>query len=155
VNAAGAERAELSRASLALYIGIGTAAVVLALLPVSAALQRRVLESHHLRPSSTASWVIVGLLPKMYGGRHEAWLSPEPLTPYLREDPSRAPFEVVHQWVNHFPARLVRLDTARDVAARTGVSTYLRLESSYRAASLTTTYTIRAMDGRIEARPTP
>jgi hypothetical protein len=73
----------------------------------------------------------------------------------LRRAPSRAPFEVVHQWVNHFPARLVRLDTARDVAARTGVSTYLRLESSYRAASLTTTYTIRAMDGRIEARPTP
>lgn len=144
----------LSAATMSLIAAIGTAAALLLLLPFSAALERRLLASHHLRPSSTASWIVVGLLPKMYGGRHEAWLSPEPLSDYLRRDLGRAPFEVAHQWVNHYPARLVRLDTVRRLATEAGAPVYVRVESSYRRASLTSRYavrpTARGLDVRIE-----
>jgi hypothetical protein len=140
-----------------IYVVLATAAIVLALLPVSGAIQRRFLANHHVRPSSTASWIVVGLLPKMYGGRHEVWLSPEQLTEFMREDPQRAAqVERIHQWVNHSPGRFIRLDTARGAVAEYGAPTFVRLESSYRNESMTTVYQLRAVGGaRIEVRLAP
>jgi hypothetical protein len=138
-----------------LYAALATSALLLALLPFSASLERRFLANHHLSPPSTPSWIVIGLLPKMYGGRHETWLSPEPLGDYFRADLRRAPFDVVYRWVNHSPGRVLRLDTLRDFTAQSGTPTYVRLESSYGPESLTSTYRVRAAAGRLEVRTAP
>jgi hypothetical protein len=149
------ERGRAGGASTALYAALAAAALLVALVPLSAALQRRFLENHQLRPSSTASWVAVGLLPKMYGGSHQFWMSPEPLGDYLAAHPERAPFAVAHYWVNHAPGRAVRLDTTRASAARAGQPAFVRIESRYRDESLISIYRVRAIDGRIEVRAAP
>jgi len=142
-------------ASTALYAALGIAAALIALLPFSAALKRRFLANHQLAPPSVASWIAIGLLPKMYGGTHEFWMSPERVTDFMRADLRRAPFEVAHYWVNHSPGRAVRLDDARESAARVGAITYVRIESSYGDESLTTIYRVRAGDGRVDVRAMP
>ena len=144
-----------SRATTALYSAVAIAALLIALLPFSGALKRRFLANHQLRPTSTASWIVIGVLPKMYGGTHEFWMSPEPLGDYLRADVRRAPFPVAHYWVNHSPGRAVRLDTERESAARAGAINYVRIESSYGGESLTTIYMVRATGDRIEVRTAP
>ncbi|MDB4967786.1 MAG: hypothetical protein JWN44_3475 [Myxococcales bacterium] len=149
------EGGRASGAATALYAAVATGGLLLVLLPLSPPLQRRFLANHHLDPPSTASWIAIGLLPKMYGGRHEFWMSPEPLSEFLRADPRLAPFKVSHYWVNHSPGRAVRLDTTREAAGRAGATTYLRLESSYGSESLTSTYVVHAAAGRIEVRAAP
>ena len=144
-----------SGATTALYVAVAVAALLIALLPFSGALERRFLANHQLRPSSVASWIAIGILPKMYGGKHEFWMSPEPLGDYLRADIRRAPFEVAHYWVNHSPGRAVRLDTTREAAARAGVTSYVRIESSYGDEALTTIYMVHAAGDRIEVRTAP
>ena len=62
------EESRASGSTTALYATLAIAAALVLLLPLSAPLQRRFLASHQLRPPSTASWIAVGLLPKMYGG---------------------------------------------------------------------------------------
>lgn len=145
----------VSAASTALYATLAIAASLLAPLPLSPALKRRFLANHQLRPESTASWVAIGLLPKMYGGRHEFWMSREPLSDFLRADLRRAPFEVAHYWVNHSPGRAVRLDTTRETFAHTGAPTYVRLESSYGDEALTSIYMMSAAGGRIVVKVEP
>jgi len=146
------EESRASGSTTALYATLAIAAALVLLLPLSAPLQRRFLASHQLRPPSTASWIAVGLLPKMYGGAHQFWMSPEPLTDFLRADVRRAPFVVEHYWVNHSPGRAVRLDTTRASAARARVPTYVRLESSYGGEPFVSLFRVRAIDGRIEVR---
>jgi hypothetical protein len=148
-----AERA--SGPTTALCAALAIAALLVATLPLSAAMKRRFLANHQLRPSSTAAWIAIGLLPKMYGGRHEMWMSAEPLTDYLRADPTRAPFPVAHYWVNHQPGRAVRLDGERRNAVAAGATTYVRLTSSYGDVSLTSSYRVRAADGRIDVQAAP
>jgi hypothetical protein len=142
-------------ASTTLYAALAGGALLLVLLPLSPSLKQRFLANHQLRPPSTASWIAIGLLPKMYGGRHELWMSPEPLSEYFRADPARAPFKVDHYWVNHSPGRAVRLDTTRQAAARNGAPVYVRLESRYGDEALVSIYMVRAVDGRIEVRSAP
>jgi hypothetical protein len=149
------EGGRASAASTALYAALATGALLVALLPFSPALKARFLANHQLRPPSTASWIAIGLLPKMYGGSHEFWMSAEPLSEFFRADPRRAPFEIAHYWVNHSPGRAVRLDGSRQSAARTGAPAYIRLESSYGDEALTSIYMVRAASGRIEVRAQP
>ena len=141
--------------SLVLYSVLGAAGLLLLLLPLSAGLKHRFLTINQLRPSSVASWMVVGVMPKMYGGRHELWMSTEPLTDFFREHSTSAPFEIVHEWVNHLPARAVRLDGERESAARAGATVHVRLESSYGDEQLVTRYVVRAGPGRIEVRSGP
>jgi hypothetical protein len=140
---------------MVLYSVLAIAALIVALLPFSAPLKRRFLANHQLAPPSVASWIVIGILPKMYGGRHEFWMSAEPLTDFIRGDLRRAPFEVAHYWVNHSPGRAVRLDDARASFAHTGGITYVRLESSYGDESLTTSYRVQPVHGHLEARVAP
>lgn len=146
------EESRASGATTALYATLAIAAALVVLVPFSGALQRRFLASHQLRPPSVASWIAIGLLPKMYGGAHQFWMTPEPLGDYLRGDLSRAPFPVEHYWVNHSPGRAVRLDTTRAVAGRAGAPTYVRIESSYGGDTFVSSFRVRAIDGRIEVR---
>lgn len=142
-------------ASTMLYAALAIAAAITALLPFSAALKRRFLANHQLAPPSVASWIAIGLLPKMYGGKHEFWMSAEPLTEFMRADLRRAPFEVAHFWVNHSPGRAVRLDDARASAGSVGGITYVRIESSYGDEALTTIYRVHPADGRVVVRALP
>ena len=107
--------------ALAALVGVAT--------PVMPALDRALLRAHHLRPASTAEWLALQPLPKMYAFAHRAWYG-----------------EGEAVWVNHYPARLLRFDTARALVAAHGRASHLLLRSSYRGVELSSGAIVR-LDG--------
>jgi hypothetical protein len=145
-------RARSDRQAAVAYGVIGAAALAVALLAIVPALQREALRVHHARPSSTAAWLALQPLPRMYGGAHRAFTSEEPMTPFLASRPEVVPFDFDVEWVNHYPARLARLDLLRAELAARGGEIHLFLESRYRGTDLVTAYVVTVEEGRLAVR---
>ncbi len=142
--------AELRRArtpgTVALYIAIGVVMLLLASVPVSTSMQNQLVRAHHARPSSVPRWVVFQLVPKMYSFAHRVWFSPEPLTEFLVTRPDGPSVEHEVTWVNHYPIRAARFESAREEIVRRGQDVHVLVQSGYRGRMFFSRYVVR-VDG--------
>jgi hypothetical protein len=140
--------AELRRArtpgTVALYIAIGVVMLLLLSVPVSTSMQNQLVRAHHARPSSVPRWVVFQIVPKMYSFAHRVWFSPEPLTEFLVTRPDDVPHEM--QWVNHYPIRAARFESARDEIVRHGEDVHVLVQTGYRGRTWFSRYVVH-VDG--------
>ncbi len=133
---------------VALYAAIALAT------PHCSPLQRRLLESSHLRPASMASWVALQPAPKMYGFANRAFRGPRSLVDEAAGTVQRALFERGSFWVNHYPARMARFDGERGrVFARPGKRIHVLLRSRYRGSALWTALVVEEREGALVWQP--
>src|SRR5258706_3690644 len=100
--------------TVALYLAIAATALLLVTMPLCAPVQDQLVRAHHGRPSSVATWTVFQLVPKMYSFAHRVDERTEPIA-----DPTPTA-----TWVNHYPIRAVRFETARADAIARGSDTY-------------------------------
>jgi hypothetical protein len=139
--------------ALALLMLLAFYATLSLMTPSSLRLQRRLLEAHHYRPQSMASWITLQLAPKMYGFAHRVWIGGYALYDVLPRETADYRFEAQHFWVNHYPARRARFDGFREaVFGRPVGPRYLYLQTSYRGFSESSGFVVSAKDGHLRIR---
>jgi hypothetical protein len=140
--------AELRRArtpgTVALYVAIGAVMLVHASVPISTSMQNQLVRAHHARPASVPRWVVFQIVPKMYSFAHRVWFSPEPLTEFLVTKPDAVPHEVT--WVNHYPIRAARFESARGGVVRRGEDVHVLVQTGYRGRTWFSRYVVH-VDG--------
>jgi hypothetical protein len=139
-------RRERTTGTVALYVAIGVTMLLLASVPLSSCVQNELARVHHARPTSTATWTVFQLVPKMYSFGHRIWFSREPLTEYLVSRSEGPGVEHETMWVNHYPLRAARFEGARDEVVRRGEEVHVLVRSSYRGRSWLSRFVVR-VDG--------
>lgn len=129
-------RRQRTPGTIALYVVIGAVMLLLATLPVCGPLQDQMARSHHARAS--ALWPLVQIVPKMYSFAHRTWTSEQPIN-------SDAP----SVWLNHFPARVMRVERGRADFVTRGVDRYLLVRSAYRGRRWVTRFVLRVRNDGI------
>ncbi|HEY5949423.1 MAG TPA: hypothetical protein VIV40_28205 [Kofleriaceae bacterium] len=129
--------------TIALYIAIAATMLLLAIVPVCGPVQSQLARAHHARPSSIATWTVFQVVPKMYSFGHRIWFSREPLTPYLLSRAGGPGIENQTMWVNHYPIRAARFESARDEIAGRGEEVHVLVRSDYRGRSWISRFVVR------------
>jgi hypothetical protein len=149
--------ADLRRArtpgTVALYVTIGIVMLVLLSVPLSTSMQNQLVRAHHARPSSVARWVVFQTVPKMYSFAHRVWFSPEPLTEFLVTRPEGPSVEHEMTWVNHYPIRAARFETARGAIVRRGEDVHVLVQSSYRGRAFFSRYVVHVDSNGLVLEP--
>lgn len=130
-------RRQRTPGTVALYAVIGSLMLLLAMVPVCGPLQDQLARSHHARPSTIAAWPVLQVVPKMYSFAHRTWTSAQPEA----DGPSL--------WINHFPARAMRVERGREEFVQRGVDRHLLVRSAYRGRRWVTRFVLRVRDGGI------
>lgn len=130
-----------------MYVAILGAMLLVATLPRCTPLQAQLARAHHARPSSLAAWIAVQALPKMYSFGHRVTLSGEPLTAYLLDRPGGPGVEHESMWVNHYPVRAARFESARAAIVERGEELHVLVRSAYRGRRWVSRFVVR-VDGR-------
>ncbi len=142
--------ADLRRArtpgTVALYAAIGAAMLLVASEPVCGRLQGELARTHHARPSSTAAWTVLQVIPKMYSFAHRIWFSREPLTEFLVTRPGGPDIPHETMWVNHYPIRAARFESMRGEIVERGEDVQVLVRSAYRGRSWVSRFVVR-IDG--------
>lgn len=129
-------RRQRTRGTVAFYAVIGTLMLLLAMVPVCGPLQDQLARSHHARPSTIAAWPLLQVVPKMYSFAHRTWTSAE----LASLDEGRS------LWINHFPARAMRVERGREDFVDRGVDRYLLVRSAYRGRRWVTRFVLHVRD---------
>ncbi len=149
--------ADLRRArtpgTIALYVAIAAAMLLLATVPLCRPLQDQLARTHHARPSSPAAWLALQLVPKMYSFGHRIWFSREPLTEYLLARPDGPGVEHETMWVNHYPIRAARFESMRAEIAARGEEVHVLVRSAYRGRHWVSRYVVRIDGGALVLVP--
>jgi hypothetical protein len=146
--------------AIALFLAMGSAAVIILATPLSSGLVARVIAVHHYRPKSWPSWATLQLVPKMYSFAHTCWIGPAPLFDQkqnqkqiqIQNPRSEAERRFLRErfWVNHYPARRARFDGRRRELA--GAERYIYVRTSYFGHTETTGFYVRVEQGRFLLR---
>ena len=106
---------------------------LLGTVPVCGPMQDQLARSHHARPSSIALWPLVQVVPKMYSFAHQTSTS----------STNGTPDEGVTVWLNHFPARAMRVERGRQAFVERGHSRYLLVRTAYRGRRWVSRFILR------------
>ncbi len=139
-------RRERTTGTVAFYVAIGAMTLLLVSLPLCDRVQDQLARAHHARPTSTASWIVFQLAPKMYSFEHRVWFSREPLTEFLVMRPEGPGVDNEVTSINHYPVRAARFESMRDEIVRRGDDVYVLVRSRYRGRSWVSRYVVR-VDG--------
>jgi len=146
-------RRERTRGTVALYIAIATAMLMLASVPVCTPMQDQLARAHHARPSSMFAWTALQVVPKMYSFGHRVWYSARPLSDDARPDELDADYRTL--WLNHYPARAVRFERGRADVMTRGTDVHLLLRSGYLGRRWITRFVVRVEAGGLVVEQTP
>jgi multisubunit Na+/H+ antiporter MnhG subunit len=138
-------RRERTTGTVAIYAALGAMMLLVASLPVCGRVQDQFARAHHARPTSTASWVVFQLAPKMYSFEHRVWFSRELLTEFLVTRPQGAGVDNEVSSVNHYPVRAARFEGMRDEIVQRGEDVYVLVRSAYRGRSWVSRYVVRVV----------
>jgi hypothetical protein len=92
---------------MAFYAVILLIYLLFAVVPFTPTLQRGLMARFHLRSPSFVSWALLQLLPTPYNFANQVWASSFPLSRAVVSGALPLPEGVHHQWVNHYPFRVV------------------------------------------------
>jgi len=112
--------------------------LLLATVPVCGPMQDQLARSHHARPSTIVAWPLLQIVPKMYSFAHRTWTSTQP---HVDDGASL--------WINHFPARAMRVERGREDFVERGTDRYLLVRSAYRGRRWVTRFVLHVRDGGI------
>jgi hypothetical protein len=137
-------RRERTAGTVVLYAAIGAVMLLLVTVPLCGPMQDQLARSHHARPSTIVVWPLVQVVPKMYSFAHRTWSSAVP-------DDAAAP----SIWVNHFPARQMRVERGREDFVERGEDRYLFVRTAYRGRRWVTRFVLRVQGGGIHVELAP
>jgi hypothetical protein len=132
--------------TVAMYAAIAATLLLLAMVPLCGPLQSALARNHHARPASLATWVALQVVPKMYSFEHRIWFAREPLTEYLVTRPDGPGVEHETMWINHYPVRAARFESARATITERGEEVHVLVRTSYRGRRWLSRYVVR-VDG--------